>query len=103
MIDGVARKRIFEALKECHKMGMTILNITHESEEITYGTHLLILDKGQVVLQEPVKKALEKEKVFTTSQMELPFIPELSTKLKYYQVVKKTYHDKESLVEALWK
>jgi len=103
MIDGVYRNRVFDILSSYHKNGLTILNITHDSEETLYGTDILILNEGTKVLQSPLKQALKNEKIFTSNLMELPFIVDLSTKLNYYKVVNKIAFNKEKLVTYLWK
>jgi len=103
MIDSMYRSKVFDILSTYHKKGLTILNITHDSEECLYGTDILILNSGKNVLQQPLKKALGNEKIFTSSLMELPFIVDLSTKLNYYKVVNKLAFDKKKLVNDLWK
>lgn len=103
MIDGAIRSKIFEILTNYHKKGLTILNITHDSEEAMLGTHILILNEGKIVLNGKTKDVLENEKAFKEGLMDLPFIIDLSTKLKYYGVVSKLSYDKKKLVNSIWK
>lgn len=103
MVDGIVRSKIYDILKAYHKKGLTILNITHDSEEALLGTHILILNKGEIILNKKVKEALENEKAFERALMELPFIIDLSTKLKYYKIIKSIYYDNKKLVNAIWK
>jgi ABC-type cobalt transport system, ATPase component len=103
MVDLVLRDKIYDILKEYHKKGLTILNITHDSEESLLGTHVLIMNKGEIILNEKTKIALENDKAFKLGGMDLPFIIDLSVKLKYYGIVSKTSFDSKKLVNAIWK
>lgn len=103
MIDGAFRKKIYQILKEYNKKGLTILNITHDNEEALLGSHILILDKGEIVINKKTIEALNDEKAFKKSMMDFPFVIDLSNKLKYYGVVKTIVYDNKKLVNAIWK
>ena len=55
------------------------------------------------VLGEVVGKAFKEPKVFSDNDLELPFIVDLSIKLKYYNIIDKTYFDIKKLVNDIWK
>ncbi len=102
-IDSVRREKIFNYLRKEVKKGLTIINITNNSEEILEGTHLIIFNHSKIMLYTSVGKAFKEPKVFSDNDLELPFIVDLSIKLKYYNMIDKTYFDIKKLVNELWK
>lgn len=102
-IDSVRREKIFKYLRKEVKNGLTIINITNNSEEILEGTHLIIFNHNKIMLYTSVGKAFKEPKVFSVNDLELPFIVDLSIKLKYYNIIDKTYFDIKKLVNDIWK
>lgn len=101
-LDNFNKKRVMKVLNQYNKKGLTIINITQNSEDILCGNRVVVFDNGTVVLNEPLKKALEQEKVFTSAHIALPFMADLCTKLKYYNLVSKIELDKVRLVNSIW-
>lgn len=104
MVDNVEKKKIFRILKEyMRRTGMTILHFTNNSEDMLEGTDVIVLSNGSVVLHKKIEESLQFEKVFSSNHLELPFIYDLSNKLRYYKVIDENYVSEKSLVNALWK
>ncbi len=104
MIDRETKKNIWEILKKYQKeTNMTILHFTDYSEDILEGTDVLILSNGKNIYQGDVPTALQSEKLFTENQLELPFLANLSNKLRYYDTISSVETDLEQLVDTLWK
>ncbi len=104
MIDRETKKSIWQVLKKYQKENnMTILHFTDYSEDILEGTDVLILSEGKIVYQGNVEVALQSEKIFTENQLELPFLANLSNKLRYYGTISSVEINLEKLVDALWK
>lgn len=104
MLDKCTKMRIWEMLKQYQqKNKMTILHFTDDSEDIVEGTDVLILSDGKVILQGDINTALQSEKQFIANQLELPFIADLSNKLRYYNTIPSIETDLEKLVDAIWK
>lgn len=102
-IDLNSRTKIIDILKELNKNGMTIINITHDMEELINGDKVLIMNDGQIILYDDKNKALMDEKTFTDLGLELPFMASLSIKLKYYNLIEEPIFDMEEMVDKLWK
>ena len=102
MIDAVMREKIFKILKEINKNGVTIINMTHDSEDLLQGSDVIIIGGGNLVLQEKTEKAFFNPKLFYDNKIDLPFVIDLSIKLQYYKVIDKTYLEMKKLVNALW-
>lgn len=103
MIDPVTRLKIYRILKSINKNGITIINITHDSEDMLMGTDVVVINNGNLVLQEKLKDAFNNVKLFTDNAIELPFVVDLSKKLQYYKIIDKIYFDNKKLVDAIWK
>ena len=88
-------------LKYLKKQKITIINFTNDTEECMYSNNIVIINK-QVVLNQPLKKALKEEKIFINNNLKLPFIAELAIKLKYYNLLDDIILKKEEMVDKLW-
>lgn len=104
MVDLDIRERIYDILKKInHDKNMTIINITHEIDEVLYGNEIFVMDKGKIVLSGNTKDILQEEKIFNKLGLSLPFMAELSIKLKYYGLIDEMILDMDEMVDKLWK
>jgi energy-coupling factor transporter ATP-binding protein EcfA2 len=88
-------------IKKLKSLNITIINFTKDLSEAFYSDRLVILNK-EILLNGDPKKVLEKEKIIMKIGLEIPFIVDLSIKLKLYGVVDKIYFNKKELVDAIW-
>ena len=102
-IDACYREVILKILNVLRKKGMTVVNITSNSEDSIYGTDIVVINNGKVVLNKTLLRAYKEEKTFVNSGLSLPFIADISLKLKYYNLTNKIYIDNKSLVDEIWK
>ncbi len=102
-VDAYYRDVILKIINVLRKKGMTVINITSNSDDSIYGTDIIIINNGKVVLNKTLLRAYKEEKVFTSSGLTLPFIADISLKLKYYNLTNKIYIDNKSLVDEIWK
>ena len=103
MIDNNRRENILSILTELNKDGLTVINITHNSEELLYGNEIIVMNNGEIKEQGETKELLRKEKLFKNNGLELPFVVDLSYKLKYYGLVDDIVLDMDELVDKIWK
>ena len=103
MLDCYNKVKVMNVLRQYNKKGLTVINITQNSEELLYGNHVVLFDSGEIILNEPLKEALLKDKVFINARVNLPFMADLCTKLKYYNLIQKIELDKVRLVNYIWK
>ena len=104
MIDLEIREKIYKILEQINKVNkITIINVTHDMDEILYGDNLIVIDNGNIVLEGPKEYVLMEEKIFNKLGLKLPFVVELSTKLQYYGLTKHLIFDMEELVDVIWK
>lgn len=103
MIDNNKRDDVLSILKKLNEEGLTIINITHNSEELLYGTDIIVMNEGKIQDQGESKEILRKEKLFKNNGLELPFVVDLSYKLRYYNLVDDIVLDIDELVDKIWK
>lgn len=103
MLDNAQREKILKILVKLNEQGVTVINITHNSEELLYGTDIIIMNNGELQENGETKEILRKEKSFKQNGLELPFVVDLSYKLKYYGLVDDIVLDMDELVNKIWK
>lgn len=86
---------VLELLHKLNKKGLTIITTTSNPEETLYATDIIILENGKA-------KTKQKEELIEENNL-IPFIVDLSEKLKFYDLINNIYLDEEKLVSALWK
>ena len=98
MISSKNKEMLFNYMK---KKKRTIVNITNDPEESIYSDNIAILNKN-IVINESVNAVLKKEKVFLDNNLIMPFMAELSIKLKYYNLVDDIILDMGEMVDKIW-
>ncbi len=93
----------FKIIKYAKENNVSILNVTTNSEELLFGTDIIILDNGEVKAYDKTEDVLSKSKNLTSIGMNEPFIVELSNNLNCYDVLKKKYFKMDAVVGELWK
>lgn len=102
-LDMFTRKKILNFLKELNeKDGITIINVTNDVEECLYGTDIVILNNGKLIINDSTENVLNNEKILKRHGLVLPFVAQLSNKLKFYNLTSKTYLNMDELVDDLW-
>jgi len=82
---------------------LTVVYMTHNSDDSLYSDNIIILDNTKVLVSGKKEKVYINEKNFETAGLELPFIINLSKKLQFYNLINKDYQSAEKMVEQLWK
>ena len=104
MISNLTTDKILKILKKYHKItNMTIINVTNDTEQIIYGDMLAILSNGKIIVNDLKENIITNEKLFKSLNLKLPFMADLSLKLKYYNLINKLELDMDKMVNKLWK
>ena len=82
---------------------VTIINVTQNGEDILFGNKIIVLDKGNVISHDYNDSLFRSEKIFSKLGLEMPFMVDLSIKLKYYNLLDKLIYNMEEMVDTLWK
>lgn len=104
MIDPFDKENILKIIKEYHKNeNTTIINFTSDIEETIYSDRIVGLYKGQIGIDGTLKAVLSEDRAMKKLGLDLPFIVDLSTKLKLYGLIDDIELDIDKLVNKLWK
>ncbi|MFI3307055.1 MAG: ATP-binding cassette domain-containing protein [Mycoplasmatota bacterium] len=104
MIDPIEKEKLVNLLKVFQKIKKTtIINITHDTEEILLSDYVVILDKGEILYNGILKQIYKEEKKLKKVGIELPFVVSLSKKLQYYELINKIYYKENELIGEIWK
>lgn len=103
MLDDKQKQKVLKILNKEYKTGLTIINITQNVDDMLLGSKVLIIDKGQIKAYDDTINIFNNLDVLKELKIDLPFIVDLSIKLKYYGLVNKIYLDMQELIDAIWK
>ncbi|MGG3507735.1 ATP-binding cassette domain-containing protein [Paenibacillus lautus] len=73
MLDSQSARQIHEILSELHRDGFTIIQVTHEVEEIFTADRLVVMQKGKIQFDGTPEEAAANSCVFTDSGLLPPF------------------------------
>ena len=102
IIDNMLSEFNLEVIDYIKGLNITVINFTSNSEDCLYGDRIAILDKGKIVLNNNKEDFFE-DIDLVKKYMRLPFIVDLSNRLRFYDLIDKIYFDEEKLVDDLWK
>ena len=95
--------KIMEALKKWQELTkITIIMTTLNLKESLYSDYLYIIENGEIVLQGNPVEVLEKDNIINKIGLNIPFMVDLSVKLKDYNLVDSIELIPEKMVENLW-
>lgn len=94
-VNKATKVKLLNILKN---LDITIISVTHDMEETLFADNIVSLENGKVMIH------ASKEEFFKDKRLDhFPFIIELSSKLKYYDVVDDIAYSYKELVEKIWK
>ena len=98
------QKTIINFLKDyISTYGLTVVITTTDSEISLETDYLYIIDKGDLVLSGAPQEVLQKDNVINKIGLNIPFMIDLSVKLRDYELIKDIETDYDRMIEALWK
>lgn len=104
MMDRATKNKIeSKLLKYKEKNNLTIILATNNLEEVLRSDYLYVLDNGEIVIEGKPLSVLKEEKIINRLGLTMPFMVDLSLKLKDYELIDDIELDMEALVNKLWK
>lgn len=104
MLDDIQKQNMFKLLKKINReKKTTIIYLTSDTENCIYGKNVALIGEQKIIKQGSLKEILQDEKTFKKIKQKLPFMADLSTKLKYYNLIDDIILDESKMVDALWK
>ena len=83
MLDPSSRKEVINIVKELNqKEGMTIILITHHTDEVVDADRIILMKDGKIIGDDPPKKIFADHSLLKSAKMDIPPVVELSMRLK---------------------
>ena len=76
--------------------------ITSQLECNLLSDYTYIISNGEIVLEGSPLEVLEKDNILNKAGLNLPFMMDLSVKLRDYDLIKQIELDMDRLVDTLW-
>ena len=94
---------IYEFLKTYIKtFKISVMITTLSLEQALKTNEVYIIDEGEVLLHGDPISVIQKDNVLNKAGLEVPFMMDLSVKLRDYDLIKKIDLPKEELIDTLW-
>ena len=85
------------------KFGLTVIMTTIDLNQSLYSDYLYIIDEGRTLLSGEPITILQRDNLINKAGLNLPFMVDLSVKLRDYELITKLTLDMNRMVEELWK
>lgn len=104
MLDSKDKNIMYKLLKKYQKKcKKTILIVSNNADGIVYARRIIVLNKGTFLFDGTIKDIENSDNVFNELSIKLPFIIDLSIKLKLYNLIDKIYIDEKRMIKDIWK
>ena len=98
------KEEIFTFLRNYQKKySLTIVLTTINLEDSLYTDYLYIIGNKKIILEGTPLEVLEKDNILNKVGLNIPFMADLSVKLKDYDLLDSIILDKDRMVDILWK
>ena len=95
---------IYFLFKKCiEKFDLTFVITCTSLEETLFADELLVINDGRIILHGEPLQVLEKDNILNKAGLDIPFIIDLSVKLKDYDLIDRIILDRNKLINTLWK
>ena len=103
MLDPKGKKAIRQIIKERKKEepDLTVINITHEIDEAYDAVRVLVLAKGQLVIDATPSIVFSKDEALREMGLDLPFAHKLIGELKTLGMDVGSVDDEEELIKRI--
>ena len=102
-LDIYYKEKIISYLKQIKKSRKcAILFVTNNSEDFSFVDNILIIKNGKISATGTLEGLVGQENLFSKNNLKLPFIIDLSYKLKSYDVIDRLIYDTDEMVDELW-
>jgi energy-coupling factor transporter ATP-binding protein EcfA2 len=94
---------IIELLKAYQQESTTIVMITSSLEHSLKSDYLYVINESKIMIEGNPKEIIEKDNIMNKAGLNLPFMIDLSVKLRDYDLITDIETDYDRMIEALWK
>ncbi len=99
------KEEVCTFLKFLQDTGMLLFLVTRDPSLVLFFQDAVIhlLHQGRIVKSGTLLEVFEEDSLISRMGLKLPFMVDLSIKLKYYNLLDQVIFDKEGMVNCLWK
>ena len=101
-LDKDEKEIVFNYLNK-YKEQAIIINTTINLEDSLFTDYLYIINNGKIALEGNPLEVLQKDNVINKIGLKIPFMIDLSVKLRDYNLIEEIELDKDRMVDLLWK
>ncbi len=102
-LDEYYKEKITSYLKSLKKSKKSIiLFTTNNGEDLMFADNLSIIKNGKIIEQGESIELLKNETLFLKNDIEMPFIVDLSNKMKTYELIDRPIYDMNEMVDEIW-
>lgn len=94
---------IIEVLKQYQQEKTTIVLITSSLETALLSDYLYVINESKIMIEGNPIEIVEKDNIMNKAGLNVPFMIDLSVKLRDYELVNCIEQDKDRMVDLLWK
>ena len=92
---------VLNMLKKKNKM--SILNMTHDLNDVLHSDRVIVINNGSIVIDGSVKSVLKQKDKLLEYGLQVPLVVDLSLELIKNNRIINIYFDERKLVDFLWK
>ena len=81
-LDPFGRRQVLQMMERLHRQGIGVIHITHDVNDMVDAGRLLVMDRGEIILDGPPREILHKIAETRDSFLSLPPVMELLHQLK---------------------
>lgn len=96
------QEEIIKIIKKLVKDGLTVISFTNYLQETSLTDKIILIDKFNILGEYSYSDIFSNDKDFYEHNLEIPFMTDLSIKLKMYNLVDKEYINMKEMVDDLW-
>lgn len=102
-LDIYYKDKIITYLKQITKSKKNIIIFTtNNSEDLNLVDNLIIIKNGKIIANGEVKQLLVDENLFVKNDIKIPFLIDLSHKLKAYDLIDRLIYNCDEMVDEIW-
>jgi len=100
-MDALEKDKILSLISNL-KDNTTIIYFTCNMEDTLIGDEICVIGNNKILLKGNKEEFYDNEKELNQLGFKLPFMVELSNRLKFYNLIDETIYDMQKMVDTLW-
>ena len=96
------RLKVLNYLKEISKKSCVLI-LTSNSDYLEFSDNIYVMNEGIIEKETKYSQLFMDEKLLNKCKIKIPFIIDLSNKLKFYNLINKDYTSDDELISDIWK